>query len=599
MRTKIKVLFSLIFIVGLISTSCVKDKFDEPEVKDPSEITSGLTPNITIQEIKDMYDSLTVVDGNVKTFTTDLILEAKVISTDKYGNFYKEMYVEDATGGLVLSIDGSNLFNDFNLGQTVHIKLKGLNINYDLSFKAIVEIGFGLFDNNGEKKLGRIPVSILKDYVFKNGAPSTPTTTTITLDNTSLTDANVGKFVKIENAQFIDSDTNATYADAAGQQSQSLNLESCSGTTQLVLRSSGYALFAGTSVPTGNGDIMGVLTKYGTQGYQLIINTDNDVEFTSTRCGGGSGSGTGTGSGTFDDPYDVEAGISNQSSTGVWVTGYLVGVYNTDGTDNISELNSPFTIAYNVFLAPTANETDTSKMILVQLPSGDIRNATNLSDNGSLYQQEVKYHGNLATYNTLPGLKSTDGYWIISTNTGIDPDYVIPGTIWSEDFSSIANPYDPITSMTVVMEAGTKDWHGDGYNGQSAEMSAYQSTEASNIGWLITPAIDLTTATAPKLTFKSSLKYFAGDLLTVWVSTDYDGGTSPQTATWTELTTANIVDSNDPVDGASGMNFTTSGDVDLSAYLSSSTVYIAWKYVGGDTPGQTTKYRVDDIRIGE
>ena len=36
MRTKIKVIFSLIFIVGLISTSCVKDKFDEPAVDKPT-----------------------------------------------------------------------------------------------------------------------------------------------------------------------------------------------------------------------------------------------------------------------------------------------------------------------------------------------------------------------------------------------------------------------------------------------------------------------------------------------------------------------------------------------------------------------------------
>ena len=100
------------------------------------------------------------------------------------------------------------------------------------------------------------------------------------------------------------------------------------------------------------------------------------------------------------------------------------------------------------------------------------------------------------------------------------------------------------------------------------------------------------------LNFYSALKYYAGDLLAVYVSTDYDGGDTPQTATWTELTSANIVSNSDPVDAASGYNYTESGDVDLTAYKSSS-VYIAFKYTGSGTGGQTTKYRVDNIKIAD
>jgi len=172
-------------------------------------------------------------------------------------------------------------------------------------------------------------------------------------------------------------------------------------------------------------------------------------------------------------------------------------------------------------------------------------------------------------------------------------------TIFEEDFSSIENKYDPIDipGWSIVMVTGTKDWHGDGYDGQSAEVSAYNSNEDVNQTWMITPAIDLTSTTSPKLTFVSKLKYYKGDLLKVSVCTDYDGA-NPSAANWTELTTADIVDDNDPVESGSGFNYTTSGVIDLSNYTSSS-IYIGWYYDGSGNDDKTTKYRVDDIKVYE
>ncbi len=299
--------------------------------------------------------------------------------------------------------------------------------------------------------------------------------------------------------------------------------------------------------------------------------------------------------GEFDNPIDVATAIANNTPAGVWVQGFIVGNIEV-GAENLANLSAPFTTNSNIYIAPTASETDTTKMLIVQI-GGDIRTETNLVDNGSLLGLEIKYKGNLESYFTVAGLKSTTGYWLIGADTGINPDYVAPGTIYAENFSSITASYDPITTMTIIMQDGTKDWHGDGYNGQSAEASAYDSGEDLNKTWLITPAIDLTSTTAPKLSFYSALKYFAGDLLTVLVCTDFNG-TDPSVASWSVLTTDIVTDS-DPVDGASGFNFRNTVDIDLSSYTSSSTVYIAWFYNGSGNSGTTTKYRIDDITIIE
>ncbi len=302
------------------------------------------------------------------------------------------------------------------------------------------------------------------------------------------------------------------------------------------------------------------------------------------------------GEGTFESPYTVESAIANNTGNNVWVQGFMAGVVKS-GDVNQAQLNAPFESQTNVYIAPTASETDTTKMLIVQLPGGDIRTQANLQDNPNLHGKEIKFRGNLKPYFQVPGLKGTTGYWLVEENTGINPDYVAPGTIYSENFSDIVEPYDPLTTMTVIILEGTKDWHGDGYNGKSAEMSAYQSGEDLNQAWLITPAIDLTSATNPKLTFNTSLKYHEGDLLTVYICTDFDEA-NPSAATWVELEDAHIAQNDDPEVGG-GFKGAGSGDIDLSSYVGSSNVRIGWFYNGSGNSGQTTKYRVDDILVVE
>jgi len=592
----LKKMLSLALVSGLLLSSCVKTDFDEPDLPNPCDIQSGLTPNITVQGIGTLFASLPLVQGSTTVHQfpdSNIVLEAIVVSNDASGNIYKSLYLEDATGAVMLSIEGSDLYNDYPQGQKVHLNLANMTVEFD-TWVSIHEIGYGTYvEGSVIKGIGRIPVTILPNLLKNHSCKTTPTPTV--LDLAGINVANMGRLVTFNNVQIIAADTAKTYADAVSDPpaSVSIMLEDCNG-TQIIMRNSGYASFAGFNVPNGKGSVTGILTKYGSD-YQILLNDTSGVQLNGSRCG--SGGGTGTGTGTFADPFDVEHAMSDNTGTGVWVQGFIVGtVVNVNPDPIYSDFTAPFTVNTNVYIAASAGETDTTKMLSIKLKTGsEARAATNLMDNVGLLGKEVKYYGNLGAYNGIPGMLEPTGYWIIETNTGVNP--VDPSTIWSEDFSYIADPYLPITSMTVVMQAGTKDWHGDGYNGQSAEVSAYGSGEASNIAWLITPVIDLTTATSPKLSFYSALKYSAGDLLTVWISTNYDGGSSPQNATWIELSTANIVTSSDPVDASSGYNFTNSGDVDLSAYNTFSTVYIAWKYVGSGTNSLTTKYRVDNILI--
>ena len=138
--------------------------------------------------------------------------------------------------------------------------------------------------------------------------------------------------------------------------------------------------------------------------------------------GGGDTPSAGQGDGTKANPYDVVAAQAKQDGTNAWVKAYIVGSvidksYNTDvrfGTESASKTN--------VIIAASASETDKSKCIPVQLPTGEVRNAINLAENASMLGKEVLLYGQLTTYFGVPGLKSVTAAVVDGQLIGTDPD---------------------------------------------------------------------------------------------------------------------------------------------------------------------------------
>lgn len=108
--------------------------------------------------------------------------------------------------------------------------------------------------------------------------------------------------------------------------------------------------------------------------------------------------------------------------------------------------------------------------------------------------------------------------------------------------------------------------------------------------WLVSPAINLSAASAPYLSFDNVVRY-TGQGLELYVSTDYDGVSDPALqGTWDDITTA--VPNWDIASG--DWTFVPSGNVDLSPYISTNT-HIAFKYVGTNSDGAT--WEIDNIII--
>ena len=156
-----------------------------------------------------------------------------------------------------------------------------------------------------------------------------------------------------------------------------------------------------------------------------------------------------------------------------------------------------------------------------------------------------------------------------------------------------------ITGWKNITEEGDKCYTVATHNGGAsiyAKVTAFVSNSTvpvpTNItSWLITPAINLPTGLTPKLFFGTSNKGVIGvGTFKVLISTNYNGGLTPSTATWTELAT---------IPNTTG--FSTpfrSWNYDLTSYAGQN-VYIGYKYQlpQGTQEKDALTFEIDDIKI--
>lgn len=150
-----------------------------------------------------------------------------------------------------------------------------------------------------------------------------------------------------------------------------------------------------------------------------------------------------------------------------------------------------------------------------------------------------------------------------------------------------------LPGWTNFSEAGTKKWRIETHNNNGyAIFNPYGSNEASNVGWLVTPEVDLNDGKNHTFTFRSAQSYVTStaNKLEVFISTNYNGS-DVIAAKWTQLS-ANI-----PGSTATRFEFMDSGVINLAAYKGSK-VHIAFKVTGSGTNGDLDgAYQVDNVIV--
>lgn len=247
------------FAILLSATSCVGD-YEMPDLPAPSY--DGPEANITIAEYRNRFGS--APSGTL--IEDDLILRAVVTGDDEGGNIYKQLIIEDGTGGISVQVDANNLFNTYHVGQEIYLDLNGL---YTSIYGGELQIGYA----NGD----RIPSDTFDEHAHRNGWPHPesvePKAFTDLSELNNDVQGNVFTLVRLDSVYFLNGGE-AQFAPVQGEYGQEYLSDRYGN--QLLVRTSGYSNFRTETLPVGYGKVMGILGRYnGT--WQLTIRTIDDV----------------------------------------------------------------------------------------------------------------------------------------------------------------------------------------------------------------------------------------------------------------------------------------------------------------------------------
>ena len=281
----------------------------------------------------------------------------------------------------------------------------------------------------------------------------------------------------------------------------------------------------------------------------------------------------GEGDGSANSPYNVAYVLSaGNPGTNAWVKGYIVGTV-TDkswadvafGADNASNTN--------IIIADAADCKDANLCIPVQLPQGAVRDGLSLQQHPENLGKLVYLHGSLEKYFSQPGLKTVTEYSFEGGSGGGGGDDT-GDAIFSADFTQgekgfVAKDIELGSLSYVWQQSSSYGWKG----------SAYKAGNQKAESWLVSPTIDLTSATAPVLNFVHTGNYFDGVALTdyvgVYVLINYSGDVAA--AEKSLLTIPNLPVGGTDESGKKNWDWVDSGDIALSSFVGKK-INIAFRY---------------------
>ena len=295
--------FLSVFALIITISSCVNDDdYNTPNisVQEPTLIGSSTTFSAVIARYLDAVaggDQVGVFDDN----DDDLYIEGYVISSDQGGNFFEELIIqnkmddsdpaEDPRLGLRVEINVSSLYNTYEIGRKVYIRLNGLAIG----------------ESNGVYTLGKAngnSIEQLQAFEYKDFIQRDPEVVTITPKVTTIADVteqDENTLIQLNNMQVNRNELVKTFAGEPDDEFDGFRtLESCDANVTIALQTSTFADFKSLPVPQNSGSIQGIFSRdFGDDFNVFIINSVANINFDNTqRC----------------DPIELDCGIA--SSTG-------------------------------------------------------------------------------------------------------------------------------------------------------------------------------------------------------------------------------------------------------------------------------------------
>lgn len=285
-----KIKFIALAFLALTLGSCMGDSYADPDLTEkvpaaPYGNNSLKEKNvISIADLKTQFATV-IANSSYKQIEKDMMIKAVVTGNDVSGNIYNQVSVQDASGAIIIAINGSGLSGYLPVGQEILVNLKGLYIG---SYKKLPQIGgVNTKISDGTLSMGKIERAVWNQHfkILNPGEADASTVEPEEFDLTKLTDkaymeANVCKLMTLKKVKFASA--NGTNVWAPKDTNTSLELiDAESGkrinSSNLVVRNSGYSKFANEVVPQGVFDITGIFTRYNNT-WQIVLRSTDDLK---------------------------------------------------------------------------------------------------------------------------------------------------------------------------------------------------------------------------------------------------------------------------------------------------------------------------------
>lgn len=284
-----KIKFIALAFLALTLGSCMGDGYADPDLTEkvpasPWGNNSLREKNvISIADLKTQFATVINSDNGYKQIEKDMMIKAVVTGNDVSGNIYNQVSVQDASGAIIIAINGSGLSGYLPVGQEILVNLKGLYIG---SYKKLPQIGgVNTKLSDGSLGMGKIERAIWNEHfkILNPGEADASTVVPEEFDLTKLTDAaymeaNVCKLMTLKKVKFASANgTNVWAPDDTNTSLELIDAETGKkiSSSNLVVRNSGYSKFANEVVPQGVFDITGIFTRYNNTWQIVLRNTDD------------------------------------------------------------------------------------------------------------------------------------------------------------------------------------------------------------------------------------------------------------------------------------------------------------------------------------
>ena len=245
----IKLLFTLLLVASFGFVGCKKE-IDNPPV---NTIPEGNV--ITLTDLVNMYSGTPIHFGE-----GDTNIYCVVTADEVSGNLYKNVYVTDGNSALNVRLVASGGLYE---GDSIRINLNGTILS---EYNGMLQLDSVDVDNNVVKQATNVTLNPID----------------ATIDDVLANPSLVGHLVRLSDVEFLNTDLGTTYADAVNQFSANKTLVNCAG-SQVLVRTSGFASFAGETIPGGNGEVLAIVGQYNAD-KQLYLRRTSDVNLPNSSC---------------------------------------------------------------------------------------------------------------------------------------------------------------------------------------------------------------------------------------------------------------------------------------------------------------------------